>query len=192
MDRTIENLFSTPIYSCFLKNQDDVQTEIANALVNIQYDDSANYDKWTDTFKTTNPTADIIAEKQMQNLADAIDEHLEEYCGRIGFTPRSYRRISWIVKNSRGGNTMSHTHAEYDMAGVYYYQTNGNDGNIFFESPVGQTISSLCYQKYSERWKHKPAVGKLLLFPGWLAHGVETNTTDSDRISLAFSIAFSR
>jgi ectoine hydroxylase-related dioxygenase (phytanoyl-CoA dioxygenase family) len=30
----------------------------------------------------------------------------------------------------------------------------------------------------------------LLLFPGWLEHGVATNETTSDRVSISFNINF--
>jgi uncharacterized protein (TIGR02466 family) len=188
----IENLFATPIYSCFVENKDAVQIEIANALINVNYDDSVNYYQWGKTFETTDVCADIVVTKQMATLDQTIDYHLKEYCKAIGFEIRPYKRTSWIVKNSQGGHTHVHTHHADDIAGVYYYQTNGTDGEIFFDSPVGPAISSLCYQNCVKRHEHTPMVGKFLMFPGWLAHGVKTNTTDSDRISLAFSITFSR
>jgi uncharacterized protein (TIGR02466 family) len=192
MNYNIENLFPTPIYSCFLENQTSIQLEISSALADIKYDDSVNYYQWGKTFETTDVSADIINEKKMSTLDQEIDQHLKEYCKQIGFKTRTYRRKSWIVKNSQGGHTHIHTHHEDDIAGCYYFQTTETDGEIFFESPVGPAISSLCYQNYVKRHEHKPVVGKLLLFPGWLAHGVKTNTIDTDRISLAFSIAFAR
>lgn len=188
----IENLFPTPIYSCSIENKDDIQLEIADILENLNYEDSYNYNKSDKNFETTDPTIDIINQKQLTNTGQTIHYHLEQYCKELGFNLRDYKRISWIVKTSKGGNTMSHTHGEYDIAGVYYFKTNEQDGEIYFESPVGPAVSSLCFQKYSERYSHSPAIGKLILFPGWLAHGVKTNNTDSERISLAFSIAFSR
>ena len=192
MSYTIENLFPTPIYNSILENQDSIQLEIANALINIQYDDSVNYYQWGTTFETTDVNADIIAEKQMDNFATIIDQHLKQYCNELGFQITDYQRKSWIVKNSTGGHTHIHTHGEHDIAGCYYFQTNENDGDIFFESPVGQATSSLCYQEFAKRHEHRPVVGKLLLFPGWLQHGVKTNTTSSNRISLAFTILFKR
>ena len=120
MTYKIENLFPTPIYSCFLENKDAVETEMSNALVNVQYDDSVNYYQWGKTFETTSVEADILSEKQMNNLAQAIDQHLEQYCKEIGFQKREYKRKSWIVKNSTGGHTHIHSHGEYDIAGCYY------------------------------------------------------------------------
>ena len=31
-----------------------------------------------------------------------------------------------------------------------------------------------------------------MMFPGWLKHGVYTNTTDNTRISISFNIEFDR
>jgi uncharacterized protein (TIGR02466 family) len=188
----IENLFPTPIYSCFLENQKEVQSDIANALIDIQYDDADHYNQLGTIFETTPASNDIIAEKQMTNVDQAIDRHVKQYCDEIGFRAGVYTRTSWITKTSLGGHTLIHTHGTADISGVYYFQTTGNDGDIFFISPVTTAISSLCYQKYIERKSHRPEVGKLLLFPGWLEHGVKTNTVDSDRIVLAFSISFAR
>ena len=192
MTYNVENLFATPIYRCLVENKELVQSEIEVALKDIKYDDSYNYNQLGNTFETTDVDADIISEKQIDSLSQAIDFHLKQYCQKIGFTPREYKRKSWIVKNSNNGHTMAHTHGEYDIAGVYYFQTNEKDGNLFFESPVLPAISSICYQKCATRQEQVPIVGKLLLFPGWLSHGVKTNTQESDRISLAFMIAFTR
>ena len=188
----IENLFPTPIYSCLIDNQSAVHTEITDALVDIQYDHSDHFNHLGKIFETTLAGNDIISEKNLNNLAQAIDYHLKQYCREIGFDPRDYTRTSWITKTVLGGHTFPHTHGIADISGVYYFQTSGTDGNIFFTSPVASAISSLCYQKYIERQEYKPEVGKLLLFPGWLEHGVKTNIVDSERISLAFSISFIR
>lgn len=192
MNYNIENLFPTPIYSCFLENQSAVHLEISNALIDIQYDDSDHYNHLGKIFETTLASNDIIAEKQMTVVAQAIDQHLKQYCAELGFQLGDYKRTSWIAKTLQGGHTFAHTHGTADISGVYYFQTTGNDGDIFFISPVTSAISSLCYQKYVERQEYSPEVGKLLLFPGWLEHGVKTNTVDVERISLAFSISFTR
>jgi len=188
----IENIFPTPIYSCFLENKFAVQVEIANALKNIKYDSDNHYNHLGKMFETTSTDVDIITEHRLYNLALAIDQHINQYCKELGFQPRQYQRTSWITKTSQGGHTFSHTHGSADISGCYYFQTTENDGNIFFNSPVSAAISSLCYQKSIARHEHKPMVGKLLLFPGWLEHGVKSNTENSERICLAFSIVFSR
>ena len=39
-------------------------------------------------------------------------------------------------------------------------------------------------------FEHEPMEGKLIIFPGWLLHGVRQNSTDNTRISLSFNITF--
>ena len=187
----IDNLFATPIYSCFLENKDIIQSEISNVLLNIQYDNSKLYDSWGKTLEITDVEVDIISDMGMTAISTAIDYHLKEYCREIDFQPREYRRTSWIAKTSTGGHTHVHTHGEADISGCYYFQTTGQDGNIFFTSPVSPATSSICYRKLIRK-EYTPVVGKLLLFPGWLEHGVKTNTTDSERICLSFNISFIR
>jgi hypothetical protein len=38
----------------------------------------------------------------------------------------------------------------------------------------------------------EPVSSKLILFPGWLPHGVERNTTEEDRISISFNVKLVR
>ena len=79
------------------------------------------------------------------------------------------------------------------ISGVYYYKTNGDDGDIFFECPVPTIGSSFCYfNNYCNRWIHKPEEGKILLFPSWLKHGISKNETDETRISISFNLYFDR
>ena len=65
--------------------------------------------------------------------------------------------------------------------------TLSKDGDIFFEPPFPQMKQSKVFYQHSASWDHIPDPGKLILFPGWLPHGVKTNTTDTDRISLSFN-----
>lgn len=100
-----------------------------------------------------------------------------------------YRLTSWITSNDKGEYPPFHNHLNADISGVYYYQTNGEDGNIFFVTPTLAMTNSV-FSKLADNFHVKPEVGKLLLFPGWLQHGVATNTSNNNRKSLAFNIYF--
>ena len=75
----------------------------------------------------------------------------------------------------KGNYAHVHNHGLSDVSGVYYYKTTGSDGDFFLCSPNP-------YSK--DRLAIEPVEGKLLMFPGWLEHGVMTNSTDNIRISL--------
>ena len=53
-------------------------------------------------------------------------------------------------------------------------------------------MTNSIFSKLADNFHVTPEVGKLLLFPGWLQHGVSTNTTSSNRKSLAFNIYFNK
>ena len=127
----------------------------------------------------------------MNTFDYVFNVHLRNYCKEIGFQFREYTRTSWLAKTEPNGHTHVHDHAWSDISGVYYYQTNNKDGNIYFIPPT-PAYTSLCFQKFAGRWEHTPVVGKLILFPSYLMHAVQTNSTDDTRISLSFSINFKR
>ena len=90
----------------------------------------------------------------------------------------------------KGNYAHIHKHGFSDISGVYYYRTNGSDGDIFFETPVTETGCSKFWSNHSLTFNIAPEKGLIILFPGWLSHGVRTNTTDNQRISLSFNINY--
>jgi uncharacterized protein (TIGR02466 family) len=185
----IEELFPTPIYWVVMDDISKIQSEIGTAISNIEFNGSQK--TWGKSVDVTNLLGDIIKEQNMVSFEETVDLHLQNYCREIGFQFKEYTRASWLTKTEKNNYTHVHDHSHTDISGCYYYQTNREDGNIFFMTPTTAS-SSYCFQKYAERWDHKPIVGKLLLFPSYLLHGVKTNITDSTRISLSFSVSFKR
>ena len=188
----IENVFPTPIYSTIIHNLYEVQDEIDNKISGVKFTCPENWGK-THLLSTTTFGDNIIDDLNLVNTKNTIEEHLKVYCNEIEFQFKNYSMNSWFTLFEKNNYAHIHTHSYYDVSGCYYYQTNGDDGDIFFESPNLASSNSYCYtRKYGDRWRHKPKVGKLILFPSWLPHGVLTNETDSKRISLAFNILFNR
>lgn len=102
----------------------------------------------------------------------------------------TYELNTWMTRTLKGKHAIEHSHGDSDISGVYYVQTNTKDGNIYFRSPVriGEG-DNRCFQHLTHcNVSITPEVGKLLLFPGWLRHGVRENTTDFDRVSFSFNI----
>ena len=83
--------------------------------------------------------------------------------------------------------------AIFIFIGVYYLKKgdlDADDGHIYFKSPLVQAQTSLCY--FGGKIVIPAKQGGLLLFPGWLEHGVNMNNSDEDRISVSFDITFNR
>ena len=85
-----------------------------------------------------------------------------------------------------------HSHGEADLAGVYYYNTgmSDNDSSFFFCTPAVGSEASIFWGE--QRIAMRPEEGTILLFPGWLRHGVTMNETEDDRVSISFNIVFDK
>ena len=186
----IQDIFPTKIYQEILQDVDAVQEEIANALPLIDFKRSGKPFGYANNLSEMQDN--LIAKFQLNNLARAIDFHLHQYCADLEFNIRPYRCFSWFTQNGPGDYLQIHHHNDVDITGTYYYQTNGNDGEFFFESSVAPAPHSICFAAQHNRHYIEPEVGKLVLFPGWIRHGVLTNTTDTDRIGISFNISFMR
>jgi len=76
---------------------------------------------------------------------------------------------------------------------VYYVKTDGSDGNLYFPNPMKAMANSYCFRHFYPEWAQvKPKVGTLVLFPGWLEHGVLSNCTDNERVSVSFNLLVDR
>lgn len=186
----IENWFSTPIYyhhfeeSILLECLAEIKDTYEQTL-----DDELN-SPWEDTVKTTFSYKDennflsqapILRHEILKNAAlyaSSLDLEFDDLA----------LRESWINITSKGDFQHYHNHIPYDISGVFYYQTNGNDGNIVFKDPALIKSASKLLKKLPKTVRYSPKIGTLILFPSFLEHCVFHNETDSDRISISFNI----
>ena len=191
MSYGVEGIFCTPIYCAQLENQkiQELNVEFLSVFKKLTFHNTP--DEWGNPQKLTtiNFKDNIIEEFDMEIFQKMIDDNIMLFMNKLGFANKSinYKLTSWITSNDFGDYAPVHNHLDADISGVYYYQTNGNDGNIFFLTPALVMTSSI-FSKFANNYHIKPEVGKLIMFPGWLQHGVTTNRTQSNRKSLAFNI----
>ena len=186
----IEHLYSTPLYYAKVNDYESINYHIDKSIDLVKFQEGYGGSTWK---ITTNFTVDkeptILKDLRLNKLIKQIDNHLKIYCSEINFDLRNgYKLHSWIAKCEPGDYVHVHQHASSDLSGVYYYKTNEKDGDIFFEPPLPQLKQSKIFYNHSASWSHTPKEGKLMIFPGWLNHGVRTNTTEFERISLSFNI----
>lgn len=191
MKNGIESAFATPIYFAWVDNIQELKTEFNQVKKDLDFFDTPEMWGKPQKLTTQNFEDDIIEQKKLRIIGKAIDDHLKLFMDALGFPKKQYRMTSWITSNSKGEYAPVHNHLNADISGVYYYQTNERDGSIFFVTPTLAMTNSI-FTKFSDNIYVKPEEGKLIMFPGWLQHGVSANTTDSTRVSLAFNIYFER
>jgi uncharacterized protein (TIGR02466 family) len=193
----IENWFSTPIYYEFIKDPafSKIQQDLEHAFNQLIADDKFGQRKgYSHLISSVNFDSNFIEEYKVASFNDELTKHIKLYLDQVGYkrSPEYYISESWMTLTKKGMSAHKHTHGYVDISGCYYFKTSTEDGSIYFENPVKQMASSYCFSQMPEQTYYKPQVGKLLLFPGWLEHGVEPNTTDTDRISISFNIVFKR
>ena len=190
---SVQYVMPIPIYSVeCIDNVNEIQQEIDSVARGVGFKHSEG---WGQTHYLSDPTfkENFIEDNKLDTLKKELDKHVEKYCDELEFKKDlfSYRiESSWLSLFQKNSYGHIHDHGSSDISGVYYHKTNGDDGSIFFVSPAPS--SSRPVQICNTRLTYPPITGGLILFPGWLRHGIETNTTDNTRISLSFNYQFDR
>ena len=184
--------FPTPIY--LHQTPLNVRKELKQELLGICNTLSFEHvEGWQDNTHRLN--VDPFAKNILtgSSFLDYLHIHINQYITDIGGRVRPYYiEHSWFTKTDKGQYAHQHAHGSSDIAGVYYVQTNGKDGDLWFQPPHAILQSNYIMSEIQMNNNVPPKEGKLLLWPGFLQHGVRQNTTNSERISLSFNIQIQR
>ncbi len=135
----------------------------------------------------------ILTQYKCKKMLEFIDKSITLYLNDIrAAEPRNYKILeSWLTRTKKGKYAHLHDHNLCDISGVYYYKTNGKDGNIMFPNylrqfgsnyVIGQIANSISSFRLEQ--------GVIGLWPSMFMHNTEPNTTDNDRVSVSFNIKF--
>lgn len=102
--------------------------------------------------------------------------------------PRALSNL-WMNVNQKSHYNVSHVHPDSILSGVYYVNAPENCGNIVFDQPSEKKffLTQISHTLGNNIWQ-EPVDGKLIIFPSWLEHRVESNLSDFDRISISFNV----
>ncbi len=180
----IELVYPTPIYKN--KTTDEkIHQEIQGAVNSETFE----YNNWWGKTHQLSTSGDVIDKYSMTTFKSWIETCLVDYFQALNPpSKQEYRMESWIAYFPPGDYAHIHSHGHADISGVFYHKTNGNDGDFWLENPVIQTEQNTCYTQ--ENIKYKPEQGALMMFPGYLKHGVLRNQSETTRISVSFNIYF--
>lgn len=180
-------LFTTPVWQ--VDNQIDSET-LAD-ITAFAYDCAKRYPLATPVSKRNgfnsiplsinHPALTAILQRSIQTVKEQyepfVELRLEKY---------------WININPPGAYNVRHNHPRTVLACTLYLQTPENGGDIVFYNPN----SAALFASYSNKRDHynfsefriTPTPGLFVAFPGWLDHSVDTNTSDTDRISISMNV----
>ena len=135
--------------------------------------------------------------KETPNFCRFVEQCVINYAQELGMQAMIPFAIteSWFTKTSKGQHAPMHSHGNSDISGVYYLQTNGNDGALVLKTPMTCTNNNIIMFLSNMKWGQKRMPlkeGLLLLWPAFLEHGTFVNETPEDRISFSFNITLSK
>jgi len=102
----------------------------------------------------------------------------------------------WATVLAKGAVHKVHSHPNNFLSGVYYIRTHHGADTINFHDPRNQTgiIRPPVVELTAENTDQvvvRVKNGTLLVFPAYLQHSVDANTSEKERISISFNIMFS-
>ena len=181
-NQMFQYIFPTVIWNTpMVDNFESIQDEIEQCL------DQEDFQLWDNMhyLSDLNFNQNLIKKHKLNYLNDEISKYLNAYVTETYFFGLPYNILSaWFSLYKKGNYSRVHDHGLCDISGVYYFKTSGSDANLFFKSPIPQGSQ--------DEIQVSPSEGQMLLFPGWLKHGVGTNASDNERISISFNISFDR
>ncbi|GAB5437585.1 TIGR02466 family protein [Falsiruegeria mediterranea] len=136
-------------------------------------------------------------------LVGVINNATDKLSENLGYAETHNLRIGtmWSIINPPRSANKAHVHPGCLWSGVYYIQAPEKCGNIEFVEP--RTVHLMNQAKYQpnkkrpkECWtkvRFKPVPGRMIIFPSWLYHSVDTNMTEesgeaANRIIISFNL----
>ena len=188
-----ENWFPVPIWYTDFKDITDQQYEAAvnyceNMPGNVVGVVKSNVGGW----QSQPAHMDILNNTPLSVFRKQIDEELIQVYNDMGVESFGKHNNVWININKKGDYNKRHTHPNSCMSGVFYITDTTSD--IVFERPesidrfhIDSMLSKHNTPLSFHEVRYTPRRGMLIMFPSWLTHRVEPNTTDKTRISIAFN-----
>mgnify|MGYP006000211759 CR=1 FL=1 len=190
MKLQITRLFPTSIFVF-----DDVLEDeyIDGMLFDIKLSAELNKEKRTSNWQS-HKTPKLYENKKYKELGKTTLNLSKTYMNELLY---EYDELSltdmWSNILKPGETHAPHTHSNNFISGVFYLQSNDDSPAIQFLDPRGQTSVITPQQKEytmynSGRYFFPANRNRMILFPSWLQHYVPVNTSNDNRISIAFNV----
>ena len=130
----------------------------------------------------------------LTKLIEVIHTMSEQCSHEFGYDQHRKMDNFWININKPYDANNPHVHPGAIFSGVYYAKSNVDAGELsFYPSPEIDYIMGMSKAKKNKYNMNnmvcKPIVGRVIMFPSWVMHGVTANRSDQDRISISFNMS---
>ena len=192
----IKDVFPIPIYCNKVEGSqfEEIQDELKSVCDSIEFEQIKGWTADTHSLNKDPFEGNLLEEYKCNKFLDFLYENVNEYLKQV--TPYDWFPFivtnSWITKTVKNKYAHEHHHGFSDISGVYYINTNGEDGNLQFDNINSGMSGNYIISALKSKEVAPLENGLLLLWPGPLKHGTQANKTDNEGLSLAFNILVAR
>jgi len=138
------------------------------------------------TWNESRNDIDLITKnvKYCKNFKAKIEDYVNDYAAYIGLKPQVLGN-SWVNIQGKGSTLNKHSHPyTHISAALYLKADNYSEGLTFYTSDRNHPeFVDLNTGKYYV----EAIVGRMILFPSWLMHGMENKNESEERAVLSFN-----
>lgn len=198
------NYFPTMVYQYDVDKNDDLNKQLLDLTYAERENDRVGVNKSnTAELGSWHSATNLHKNDKYQPILTHIDAALEKISEDLGYDKDQALKVTtmWSIINPPGNGNRAHVHPNSLWSGVYYVQAPAGSGNIEFIDP--RTVLIMNQPKYIAKKKrprdcwtkvnYTPIPGRMIMFPAWLYHGVDTNMSKesgraADRVIISFNI----
>ena len=197
LDMGINPIFPLPIFLDEAEGSEyvDIQKELTDTKHTLKFNDSGSYMILNENPFNSNFLIESGCHHSIKFINKTVDKFVTSLYGEYDKDIFKWEILeSWMTKTIKGRCAREHSHGSYDISGVYYLDTNGNDGNLIFTNINHNLEGNMLLNKLLINGDVAMPLknGTIFLWPGQLRHKTLINETDHERISISFNIAISR
>ena len=184
----LEKWFSVPIWYDVVENIDYKNAAKSCIKISKTYPNRqlSNVGGWQ------SQDIELSSYKQLMPIKSAINQKIREFSKDIH--PNCNLRLDncWLNINYTNNYNLRHVHPCSLFSGVIYISVDENSGKIIFDNNSHAehypTLKNIETDLFHKMVNYTPKNGLIVIFPAWLHHQVQPNSSSEPRISIAFNV----
>ncbi len=186
--------FPTPVWAIQLEDYKSINEQIYNFIKKSYAEDQQGINK--SNIKGWHSKDFNLQEDEPRNFIKFILPAIEKVIEDMNWDKKNQTiniNNMWAIINTGGAANLRHQHGNSTISGAYYVRAPKDSGDIVFYDPRPAPVYS-----YPNAIKPNllnaqvngiaPKEGALVLFPSYLDHSVNENTSNQERIVVSFNI----
>lgn len=198
---SLKLLFATPLWEAQIGDE-RMNAQLKAAIYDVERNDTAfDSNKYRFGYTSYHSGLPLYRDIRFKEVTQRVLQQARLFLHAVRVrTPDGKRLSLQIIEifcniNRKYSVHGAHRHECCDLSAVYYVDVPAGSAHFAANSPLEPLFMHSRSQLFEEDSpltleKHTvcPESGKLLIFPSWMAHEVEQQVTDGDRLSIAFNL----